>query len=468
MECILLVEDETVIRTALKRLLERNGYKVYEAGSVAEANRQDLSRFSLIISDLRLPGAPGTDLLRDAGSTPVLIMTSYASLRSAVDSMKMGAVDYIAKPFDHEEMLASVRNIIENTAQDEKQQVSSPGTPIQGIIGRCAAIKKLQKGIHKIAPTESTVLILGETGTGKELVAKAIHSESHRAQKHMVSVNCAAIPETLIESELFGYEKGAFTGANTNRSGLIEAADGGTLFLDEIGELPLEAQARLLRFLQEGEIRRIGSTESRKVNVRIISATHRDLQTLSMEGKFRQDLFYRINVLCLTLPPLRERGKDVLELAEAIIAKKGLSLGKSALPLSPKAIQAITTYTWPGNVRELENAMERALILCETDEINLDVLAIDLELVKVDSFGQTSRKKEGRSISQIKHEPTEDLSLEDYFQRFVLEHQDQMSETELAQKLGVSRKCLWERRQRFGIPRKKPNDSADNSDNKQA
>ncbi len=468
MECILLVEDETVIRTALKRLLERNGYKVYEAGSVAEANKQDLSRFSLIISDLRLPGAPGTDLIRDAGATPVLIMTSYASLRSAVDSMKMGAVDYIAKPFDHEEMLASVRAIITKTEQDKKQQVSSPGTPIQGIIGRCAAIKKLQKGIHKIAPTDSTVLILGETGTGKELVAKAIHAESNRAQKDMVSVNCAAIPETLIESELFGYEKGAFTGANTNRSGLIEAADGGTLFLDEIGELPLEAQARLLRFLQEGEIRRIGSTESKKVDVRIISATHRDLQSLSLEGKFRQDLFYRINVLCLTLPPLRERGKDILELAESIIEKKVKALGRLPLSLSPKAIQAITTYTWPGNIRELENAMERALILCETSEIDLDVLSIDLELVKVDNVEQTPRKKDSRSISQIKHEPAEDLSLEDYFQRFVLEHQDQMSETELAQKLGVSRKCLWERRQRFGIPRKKSNEAADSNDSKLA
>lgn len=469
MKPILVVEDETVIRTALKRLLERNDYKVHEAGSVAEAvNKHQLSDFSLIISDLRLPGAPGTDLIRQAATTPVLIMTSYASLKSAVDSMKMGAVDYIAKPFDHDDMLAAVKRIIDQSSADEDAQPQSPGTPIIGIIGRCAAIKKLQAGIHKVAPTDSTVLIQGETGTGKELVAKAIHAESRRSIKPMISVNCAAIPDTLIESELFGYEKGAFTGANANRRGLIEAADGGTLFLDEIGELPLEAQARLLRFIQEGEIRRIGSTESIKVDVRLISATHRDLQALSLQNNFRQDLYYRINVLGLTLPPLRERGKDILALADHILASKAEQLDKKKLTLAPETIQAIMTYSWPGNVRELENALERALILCDDTEITLDELDIDMHLV--DTYiaeeataeqikaGQANTKRGKNSKSKVasfEQEPNEDLSLEDYFQHFILEHQDYMSETELAQKLGVSRKCLWERRQRFGIPRKK-------------
>lgn len=468
MKPILVVEDETVIRTALRRLLERNDYKVHEAGSVAEAvNKHQLSDFSLIISDLRLPGAPGTDLIRQADTTPVLIMTSYASLKSAVDSMKMGAVDYIAKPFDHDDMLAAVKRIIDQSSADEDAQPQSPGTPIIGIVGRCAAIKKLQAGIHKVAPTDSTVLIQGETGTGKELVAKAIHAESRRSVKPMISVNCAAIPDTLIESELFGYEKGAFTGANANRRGLIEAADSGTLFLDEIGELPLEAQARLLRFIQEGEIRRIGSTESIKVDVRLISATHRDLQALSLQNKFRQDLYYRINVLGLTLPPLRERGKDILALADHILAAKAELLGKEKLSLAPETIQAIMTYSWPGNVRELENALERALILCDEDVITLDELDIDMHLVDTyiaeealaEQEAQGKRSKTSSKVANFAQEPSEDLSLEDYFQHFILEHQDYMSETELAQKLGVSRKCLWERRQRFGIPRKKANAS---------
>lgn len=313
-------------------------------------------------------------------------------------------------------------------------------------------MQTLRDDIAKMAPTPSTVLILGETGTGKEMVAKSLHDQSLRANQPLISVNCAAIPETLIESELFGYDKGAFTGANANRVGLIEAADGGTLFLDEIGELPVEAQARLLRFIQEGEIRRIGAVQSRKVDVRLICATHRNLERLAREGKFRQDLFYRINVLRVSLPPLRDRGKDILQLAEHMLEQFSQKLGTRPKTLSPKAIQAVTTYQWPGNVRELEHAIERATILSETDEIDNELLGIDLELVNINRLrsGQASIP-----IRQIAQDPPEDLSLEDYFQRFVLEHQDTMSETELAQKLGVSRKCLWERRQRFGLPRQK-------------
>lgn len=468
MEHILIVEDETVIRGALRRLLERHDYKVSEAGSVSEAtNKFNLGSFDLIVSDLRLPGAPGTDLIKPAGDVPVLIMTSYASLRSAVDSMKSGAVDYIAKPFDHEEMLDSVAAIIANhspqsTPDNQRSYNNKRGQAQLGhMIGSCQAMKKVYDNIVKVAPTETTVLIHGETGTGKELVAKAIHAHSARSQQPMISVNCAAIPETLIESELFGYEKGAFTGANTNRLGLIEAADGGTLFLDEIGELPVEAQARLLRFIQENEIRRIGSVESRKVDVRLICATHRDLKALADEGKFRCDLYYRINVVQLMLPPLRERGKDILEIAEKLLELRCAENNKPLKHFSPKAIQAITTYTWPGNVRELENAIERAVILSDADTIDNDLLDIDLELVNV------SQIRNKRPLMQVPPSPapspaapvinddTDELSLEDYFQRFVLEHQDSMSETELARKLGVSRKCLWERRQRLGIPRKK-------------
>lgn len=465
MSDILVVEDEVIIRTALRKLLERNKYQVREASSVKEALlKHNIGNFDLIISDLRLPGGPGTDLIKLAGDTPVLIMTSYASLRSAVDSMRMGAVDYIAKPFDHDEMVAAVKRIIGKSNQAQKQ--SSPSTPLQqipGMIGSSATMKNLYQRIHKVAPTSATVLIHGETGTGKELAAKAIHSGSPRKENPIISVNCAAIPETLIESELFGHEKGAFTGAASKSEGLIAAADGGTLFLDEIGELPLEAQARLLRVLQEGEVRPIGSTESRKVNVRLVCATHRDLAQLCREGKFREDLYYRINVLQLVMPPLRERGKDIILLAEHLLERYCREMNKPLLKLSPEAIQSITSYTWPGNVRELENAMQRCVILCDSDqEINHELLAIDLDLVEVnrdkeDIIEEAQRRKNtSRATSIYKApEPKENLSLEDYFQRFVLEHQDTMSETELAHKLGVSRKCLWERRQRLGIPRKK-------------
>lgn len=468
MEKILIVEDETVIRSALRKLLERHDYDISEAGAVSEAmGNYDLNSFDLIISDLRLPGAPGTDLIKAAGDVPVLIMTSYASLRSAVDSMKSGAVDYIAKPFDHNEMLEAVANIIanhspQNIPTEQRQSNKKRGHPhLGGMIGNCQPMMKLYEHINKVAPTDSTVLIHGETGTGKELVAKAIHAYSHRTEQSFISVNCAAIPETLIESELFGFEKGAFTGANTSRMGLIEAADGGTLFLDEIGELPIEAQARLLRFIQEDEIRRIGSVESRKVDVRLICATHRDLKTLAEENKFRPDLYYRINVMQLVLPPLRERGKDILELAESVLERRCTELNKPQASFSPKAIQAITTYTWPGNVRELENVIERAVILSDDTTIDNDLLNIDLELINVTQIRSKQPQAAPAAATNITDpDAQDDLSLEDYFQRFVLEHQDSMSETELARKLGVSRKCLWERRQRLGIPRKKGAKSA--------
>ncbi len=462
MSKILIVEDETIIRNALRKLLERNQYEVNEAPSVKEATSKfQLKDFDLIISDLRLPGAPGTDLIKLAGDTPVLIMTSYASLRSAVDSMRMGAVDYIAKPFDHDEMVNAVKRVIGKAKAANKAAAGTTitaSTAIAGMIGASDVMQDLYNRIHKVAPTNATVLIHGETGTGKELVARALHEESNRNNHLMISVNCAAIPDTLIESELFGYEKGAFTGASSNREGLVAAADGGTLFLDEIGELPLEAQARLLRVLQEGEVRPLGSVESRKVDVRLVAATHRDLRKLSKEGKFREDLYFRINVVQLELPPLRERGRDIINIAESLLQRYCAQFGKTQLKLSSSAMDAIMSYTWPGNVRELENAMQRAVILCEdSNEIGDHLLSIEMDSQDLnDNTGSSIFEPVRLANRSAAGSPaSEDLSLEDYFQRFVLEHQDTMSETELARKLGVSRKCLWERRQRLGIPRTK-------------
>lgn len=445
MNRILIVEDEKVIRQALHRLLERNGYEVADAGSVAEAQAQhDLTSFDLVIADLRLPGTPGTDIIGLCGEAPVVIMTSYASVRSAVESMKQGAADYIAKPFDHDEMLLLVERLLQQNRMARQNLALKHDVernyPVSGLVGDCAAMKEVFSRIAKVAPTDTTVLILGESGTGKELVARALHETSPRKDGPIITVNCAAIPDSLIESELFGHEKGAFTGAIGTRHGLVEAADGGTLFLDEIGELPLPAQGRLLRVLQEGEIRRIGSPHERKVNVRLVAATHRDLQQQVKSGEFREDLYFRLRVVEIHLPPLRERGEDVAQLADFLLEKSCRRLNRAPLHFTPAAMEALLKYPWPGNVREMENAIERAVILSDGHNITPEMLSIE-----------PARLSGAKSNEEVNAEL--DLSLEDYFRRFVLEHQEELTETELAKRLGISRKALWEKRQRLGIPR---------------
>jgi DNA-binding NtrC family response regulator len=467
---ILIVEDEEIIRSAVRKMLTHAGYDVTDAGSVEEAEEHDLGSFDLIISDLRLPGAPGTEMIRRAPATPVLIMTSYASLRSAVDSMKLGAVEYIAKPFDHDEMLASVAAILARkstpAAADDSGAVTTKtvtqaaeSDPASIMFGQCEPMQRVFTLIRKVAPTETTVLIQGESGTGKELAARALHLMSPRAAAPLISVNCAAIPESLIESELFGHEKGAFTGAVGARTGLIEAANGGSLFLDEIGELPAEAQARLLRVLQEGEIRKVGSTQSLKVNVRMLAATHRNLKAMTRSGEFREDLFYRLNVMQVRIPPLRDRQGDILILARRFLKRQGAKMGKPDLQFSADAVRTIERHRWPGNVRELENAIERATILCDSELITPALLDLngdgDSEYIPETLVAGDNKQAQAQGADS-----QGDLSLEDYFQHFVLENQERMSETELAQKLGISRKSLWERRQRLGIPRKKTSGSS--------
>jgi len=330
--------------------------------------------------------------------------------------------------------------------------------PASIMFGQCEPMQRVFTLIRKVAPTETTVLIQGESGTGKELAARALHLMSPRAAAPLISVNCAAIPESLIESELFGHEKGAFTGAVGARTGLIEAANGGSLFLDEIGELPAEAQARLLRVLQEGEIRKVGSTQSLKVNVRMLAATHRNLKAMTRSGEFREDLFYRLNVMQVRIPPLRDRQGDILILAQRFLKRQGAKMGKPDLRFSADAVRTIERHRWPGNVRELENAIERATILCDSELITPALLDLngdgDSEYIPETLVaGNNEQARAQNADSQG------DLSLEDYFQHFVLENQDRMSETDLAQKLGISRKSLWERRQRLGIPRKKTSGS---------
>lgn len=451
---IAIIEDEDIIRATLKRLLERHDFEVEEAASIAQAKALKLSQFHLVISDLRLPDGVGTDLISLAGGTPVLIMTSYASMRSAVDAMKLGAAEYIAKPFDHKEMIATAQRLISENPRPvtaaEPEEQSSPERLTSKIIGSSQAMQRIYQRLRKVAPSDITCLIQGESGTGKELIAKAIHELSSRCNKPLISVNCAAIPESLIEAELFGHEKGAFTGAGSTRQGLVEAADGGTLFLDEIGELPLEAQARLLRVLQEREIRRVGSVQALKVDVRLVAATHRNLRQLVESHRFREDLYYRLQVIEIALPPLRERDQDITEIAHFLLEKHSARMASdSGFHFSEQALAEMQAYEWPGNVRELENAVQRALILAEDGVISSDLLGLQ-------------SPTPSRASQELASEPApakvadpDSQSLDDYFTNFVKAHQDQLSETELAKRLGISRKCLWERRQRYGIPRQK-------------
>ncbi|MDX5362773.1 MAG: sigma-54 dependent transcriptional regulator, partial [Pseudazoarcus pumilus] len=353
-----------------------------------------------------------------------------------VEAMRQGAADYIAKPFDHDEMLVIVARLLKQRVLERDnahlRKDLAQVYPIEGMVGRSSAMAKVCETLARVAPTDTTVLIRGESGTGKELVARALHAKSPRADVPLVSVNCASIPETLLESELFGHEKGAFTGATASHRGLIEAADGGTLFLDEIGELTSAAQSRLLRVLQDGEIRRVGATTSRRVEVRLVAATHRDLEQMVRDGRFREDLYYRLEVVQIHLPPLRERGDDIPLLAEFLLDEACNRVKRQKLRFTPEAMQALQRHSWPGNVRELRNAIERAVILAD-DRITAELLALQ---PPTDARGETR-----------------ELSLDDYFQRFVLEHQGSLTETELARRLGISRKALWERRARMGIPR---------------
>ncbi len=431
---LLIVEDELDLRRELRRLFARFGHDVVEAGSVAETAGHELSSFALILTDLRLPDGSGTDLIARAGGAPVLVMTSYATVKSAVEAMRLGAVDYIAKPLDHDELILLVDQLVRRPSQRRDDHASA----FDGMIGGSAAMREVFERIEKVAATSSNVLILGESGTGKELVARAIHTRSARRGSEMVSVNCAAIPPTLIESELFGHEKGAFTGAIATRAGLIEAADGGTLFLDEIGELPLPVQAQLLRVLQHGEVRRVGANRVHHVDVRLLAATHRDLPSMIDAQTFRADLYFRLRVVDIHLPPLRARGDDIDELALYLLDKICARLGLRRRTLTPEALQAIRAHPWLGNVRELENAIERAAILC-------DVHALAPEHLGLAAVG--------RPVAVAADD--DDLSLLAYFKRFVLTHQDHMSESDLAAKLGISRKALWERRLKHALPRPK-------------
>jgi len=432
---ILLVEDESVIRGEIKRILTRDGHEVVDVASVAEAESERPESFELVLTDVRLTGETGDVLIERVGKVPVIVMTAYGSVSAAVDAMKRGAADYLSKPFEPEALSAAVTRVLRHHPTDASDNAHDP---YEIVAAESSPMQEALLFARKAAPTEATVLILGESGTGKELIARAVHKQSGRSGS-FVAVNCASIPETLLESELFGHEKGAFTGALTRREGLVHAANGGTLFLDEIGELRSAAQARLLRMLQQREVRRVGARKAEAVDIRLIAATHRDLPKLVERDEFRTDLYFRLKVVEIALRPLCERPQDLAPLAESFLARATAKLGRPPLELHPSAVEAMKRYRWPGNVRELQHAIERAVILHESGPITAELLGLP-----------TSQPPEGsRSPAHL-----EDPSLEGYLRRFVLSHQHELSETELAKRLGISRKTLWERRQRMGIPRR--------------
>jgi two-component system response regulator PilR (NtrC family) len=375
---VLVVDDEADIRELLDLTLARMGLLADCAGSLAEA-RQMLAAnsYQLCLTDMRLPDGEGLELVRHIADTvadlPVAVITAHGSAENAVSALKAGAFDYIAKPVSLEQLRGMVKSALELPGPDAADEAGVlPG--IGGLLGESAAIEQVRKLIDRVARSQAPVDITGESGSGKELAARLIHTLGPRRDRAFVPVNCGAIPESLMESEFFGYRKGAFTGASDDRDGFFQVADGGTLFLDEVAELPLTMQVKLLRAIQEKRVRKVGATGEEPVDVRVICATHQDLKALVEQGRFRQDLFYRLNVIELRMPALRECREDIPMLARSILARLSGAAGQEAPPLSDRALEALQTYPFPGNVRELENVMERALALMAGNRIDVEDL----------------------------------------------------------------------------------------------
>ncbi len=383
MEEILIIDDDPGFRRLMETILAAEGYRVTAAGSVAEALRSlERRQFHAVVSDLKLPDGDGLQILgwihQHSPGTPVVMITAFGTVSTAVEAMKLGAVDYLGKPLSSpDELRITVRRALEQaqTASEREllREEQSSRFGCANMLAHDPRMLKVLELARKVAPTNATVLITGESGTGKELIARCIHDNSPRSSRVFVAVNCAALSPSLIESELFGHEKGAFTGAVSQHIGRFERAHGGTLFLDEIGELDSNLQAKLLRVLQDRTFERVGGARQITVDVRVIAATNRDLKKQVAEGKFREDLYYRLTTFPIEIPPLRERGGDIAALARFFLSRAARTLGKSSVRLTPEAEQVLLGYDWPGNVRELENLMERMAILCDGEVLPEDL-----------------------------------------------------------------------------------------------
>lgn len=388
---LLIVDDEQSVRYSFKKLLNSLNYKIFEAGNADEA----ISAFTrekpdLVILDIEMPEKDGIQVLKEmkelSPKTPVIIITAYGSGDRVIKAMKYGAYEYIEKPFDIPRLMVVIEEALVNSGINEQKKGEEPlkrkGSPLQDedtIVGESPAIKEVFKLVGRVAASDASILIVGESGTGKELVAKAIHKYSDRSGKQLIAINCAAIPEPLLESELFGYEKGAFTGAERQKPGKFEEAHGGTLFLDEIGDMSLTLQAKLLRILQQGTMERLGGTKTLKVDVRIVAATNRNLENDILTKAFREDLYYRIKVVTISLPPLRMRKEDIPLLSQHFLAKHSKGVLSEILSFHPDAMKRLTDYSWPGNIRELENVIKRALILAKGNVISPELLFEGIE-----------------------------------------------------------------------------------------
>jgi DNA-binding NtrC family response regulator len=449
---VLVVDDEKNMRLSLKTVLSDERYSVRAVESAEEA-LEWLAReeFFMVITDARLGGMSGYEFLAKARTQwpdlPVLMITAYATPRLAVEAIQAGAIGYLAKPFAPEELLHAVARCGERyRLLQENAHLRARVTEtcrLEQIVGECPPMRELRRLIQTVAPTGARVLILGESGTGKELVAGALHSLSQRSQASYVRINCAAIPETLLESELFGHEKGAFTGALRQKPGRVEEADGGTIFLDEIADMSRPLQAKLLRFLEDGTFLRVGGTQELRVDVRLLAATNRDIVEAIREGQFREDLFHRLNVVQFRLPPLRERGEDTLLLAEFFLKHFGVSMNKNTRTVSRAARQKLLSHHWPGNVRELRNVIERALILEATPEIqpgSLPDFQLEARLHKAAVFKVTGPESLDERMANFERELINAMLEQNHF-----------SLTKTAEQLKISRHALRYRMQRLNL-----------------
>jgi len=449
-EQVLVIEDDPGVGEVVKLLLENMRYRVELVNrGDAGLTRALTGEFDLLVTDLRLPDRDGLSIIREVHEAgldlPMILMTSFSSIDTAINALRNGAVDYIIKPFSNDdfshaiERALSERRIRRENALLKRSLKKNIGAPI---IGNSSGIRRVFNLIEKVAPSEASVLIHGESGTGKELVAQAIHAASPRASGPFVPINCGAIPADLLESELFGHVKGAYTGAVTSTEGLLREANGGTLFLDEISELAPALQVKLLRVIQEKQVRPVGSKHEYRTNVRFLAATNRDLKQELEKQTFRADLYYRLNVINIHVPPLRERGADVDLLAHHFIEHHSQRLGKKITGISPEFQQFLHSYHWPGNVRELENLIERAVILADNETLN----GMDFTDTAVAAAPPPADEFTNDAVEQA-------LSIERYIEAFVRRYQDTHSEIELAAMLGIGRKALWVRRNRWGLKR---------------